>query len=553
MATTVLASGNFNIWTNYGDTFNAVEYDIILDIFGSRKTLEVAVHGGAGSMLSATYDGATKSLINDSNQYYTCSFTYNKSARQVVLSISGDGTSSYIESSGNTKYYITLNSAPTVSFDTLPTLYAGKTASIKWTTSDAEGDTVYTTKLVRYYKASGASSYTSTTLISSQTTSKARVDTIPNSIGGSVYYVVTVKDAYDATASATSATKTIEKANSAPTTPGIPTPSGEIKGGETVNLTWTASTDVDGNLSGYQLEVSLDGGSWTQIYSGSTNSYSSYVVPFGTETIAFRVRAYDTNSAYSSYATSITYAVINFVPAILGYTTVSSVSKELTGVGYACIDGVWKDLVRSYVCVGNAWKSLNGGLDITFLPEGFTRLSYIQSTGTQYIDTGYVVDENDVLELQYEVTKAVNNGDNFLFGSRTQDDGYGLWCSLYGTSYRWYVRFGLNSSKQAESTEDQRSGVLQLSKGSFVVNGTQVVALNYTTMPLGTLTLFGRMSGDGTYRGGYMRCYGFKITRNSAVILDLIPVLDGNNVPCMYDKVHGEPLYNQGSDEFFYA
>lgn len=145
--------------------------------------------------------------------------------------------------------------------------------------------------------------------------------------------------------------------NTAPSESGTPSVPSEIIGGESTSISWTASTDADGNLSGYQLEVSLDGGSWTQIYKGSSRSYS-YVVPEGTETIAFRVRAYDSASEYSSYATTSTFTVIN--RKIKGTVNINGVQRELTGAGYINIGGVLRDISDSGVNIGGTIKSLKG-------------------------------------------------------------------------------------------------------------------------------------------------------------------------------------------------
>lgn len=141
--------------------------------------------------------------------------------------------------------------------------------------------------------------------------------------------------------------------NVAPTTPGKPTFTSEIKGGDSITVTWTASTDENSNLSGYQLYVSLSGGSWTSVYIGSSTSVS-YTVPEGTETIAFLVRAYDALSAYSSYATSTTVTVSN--GGISGYVNINGTNKELTGEGYVTIGGVQKEIVGAYVNIGGVWK-----------------------------------------------------------------------------------------------------------------------------------------------------------------------------------------------------
>ena len=35
--------------------------------------------------------------------------------------------------------------------------------------------------------------------------------------------------------------------------------------------------------------------------------------------------------------------------------------------------------------------------------------------------------------------------------------------------------------------------------------------------------------------------------------IDLIPVLDKNNIPCMFDKVTKQFFYNQGTGQFLYG
>ena len=48
-------------------------------------------------------------------------------------------------------------------------------------------------------------------------------------------------------------------------------------------VSWSASTDEQGNLEGYVVERSVNGGtSWTQIYQGSALSTAN-TVPFGAQ------------------------------------------------------------------------------------------------------------------------------------------------------------------------------------------------------------------------------------------------------------------------------
>ena len=99
--------------------------------------------------------------------------------------------------------------------------------------------------------------------------------------------------------------------NTAPTTPGSITIPSSIQGGSTITVQWTASTDAENNLDGYKVERSTDGGSsWSQIYQGSSLSTTN-TVPAGTNTVMYRVKAYDTQGLESGYKISSQVTVIN--------------------------------------------------------------------------------------------------------------------------------------------------------------------------------------------------------------------------------------------------
>ena len=99
--------------------------------------------------------------------------------------------------------------------------------------------------------------------------------------------------------------------NTAPTTPGSISVPSTIHGGTTISISWEASTDAESNLSGYKLECSTDGGStWAQIYQGSAVK-ATHAVTFGTATVTYRVKAYDSGGLESGWKTSAKVTVIN--------------------------------------------------------------------------------------------------------------------------------------------------------------------------------------------------------------------------------------------------
>lgn len=100
------------------------------------------------------------------------------------------------------------------------------------------------------------------------------------------------------------------RAPSAPPTITVPT---DVRGGESLTVTWGTSTDDDGNLSGYILERQYNGGTWEQIYKGINKTYTDAITK-GWESVAYRVKAYDSANAQSAYTTSATRTVVNNTP-----------------------------------------------------------------------------------------------------------------------------------------------------------------------------------------------------------------------------------------------
>ena len=104
--------------------------------------------------------------------------------------------------------------------------------------------------------------------------------------------------------------------NQAPTAPSSITVPSEVLGGENLSISWAASTDPDGNLSGYVLERKAGSGTWAQIYKGSSRSYTD-AITYGWTSVQYRVKAYDSAGAESAYTTSAVRTVTNNRPPVI--------------------------------------------------------------------------------------------------------------------------------------------------------------------------------------------------------------------------------------------
>lgn len=175
--------------------------------------------------------------------------------------------------------------------------------------------------------------------------------------------------------------------------------------------------------------------------------------------------------------------------------------------------------------------------------ETYTRLTYIECNGQQYIDLGYVVKEDDIIESNFILTK-VASADHFLFG--TADANNGLWYEIYSTTA--YVRFGSSSSTSVSSSGYKYS--VALSKESVKI-GTGTTSLSYNGMPTTPINLFASRSRDGeAYSFGHYRCTKFRITDSNGVVMDLVPAKrDSDGVVGMLDIVSGT-FYTSAKEPF---
>lgn len=116
-----------------------------------------------------------------------------------------------------------------------------------------------------------------------------------------------------------SSCQTGAQTNTAPSVPASIAVPSEIKGGDTIIIQW--GTSSDSNLSGYILQKKTDSGAWSQIYKGSSRSFSD-TVAVGTGTVQYRVKAYDSYGVESGYKTSNLITVVNnSTPVISGKDT----------------------------------------------------------------------------------------------------------------------------------------------------------------------------------------------------------------------------------------
>lgn len=177
--------------------------------------------------------------------------------------------------------------------------------------------------------------------------------------------------------------------------------------------------------------------------------------------------------------------------------------------------------------------------------DTYTRLTYIECDGQQYINTGYVVQEDDVIEMMYISTSSAST-DKALYGC--YDENGNLWFSLYSNT--GYVRFG--SSASASVTNARMTYRLVMEKSSVVLDSANSATPDFVGLPQVPLYLFARnakSTGVGMY--GYCRCCDFSIKKNNGVsVMHLKPCKrDSDGAIGMLDLVSGKFFAGEGDAE----
>ena len=188
------------------------------------------------------------------------------------------------------------------------------------------------------------------------------------------------------------------------------------------------------------------------------------------------------------------------------------------------------------------------------IPNGFQRVAYLESTETQYIDTGFALTANSTLDFTF---------------SPNEQSGLNLWfCGSYTTNTK-LTGFRITSSTSLQGYIDNTSSIsvsgsnigkkyhCVMNSTNWSVNGTDGTSATQVAGRC-NLTIFGWNAGQNTsspsIRGMCSaKMYYFKISDNGVLVRDLIPCIDPLGVPCLYDLVGKKPYYNQGTGEFTYG
>lgn len=181
------------------------------------------------------------------------------------------------------------------------------------------------------------------------------------------------------------------------------------------------------------------------------------------------------------------------------------------------------------------------------LPEGYTALEYIQSSGTQYIDTGRKLTQDSDITIDFSIVGEINRSAG-IFGSRQSASKNNLTLfqnadvKVLSGDFSEYQkhRFEMASSLERTKIRMNKSGVWV----NDILKKSWSDVADFETPTNGLIFDVGNNNWSGNK--AVMRLYGY--TDGDAQ--RLVPCLDANGVPCLYDLIGKTALYNQGAGSF---
>jgi hypothetical protein len=188
-------------------------------------------------------------------------------------------------------------------------------------------------------------------------------------------------------------------------------------------------------------------------------------------------------------------------------------------------------------------------------PKLVNYIEYIESTGTQYIDTGFIPNQDtrvDIIAAPMSIADA-GTGTGFIpYGAGEGYNSKAFECYTVGGQLEFnyagqYDFLGEPAVQMMHTISHNKNKVTVTANAKQY---TKDFTYGTFTAPY-TITLFA--IHRASMLCGLARIYSCQIYDNGTLIRNYYPCLDPDGVACLYDKVNKEYVYNSGTGSFSYS
>lgn len=217
-----------------------------------------------------------------------------------------------------------------------------------------------------------------------------------------------------------------------------------------------------------------------------------------------------------------------------------------------------KDYTTNFYYPSDYSKCLIYDVQPTLLPSEYQEVEYIESSGTQYINTGLRLKQSHSVEMAIQ---NLTNASAKIFGSRTSatSNNFSILTGLVGGTLSLVTDFqNYNNNRLSVDITNNLNDkyTIKINNSKMSINDTEKAITTYSNFTTPSNAYI--FSASGTYPAGYVnastKLYYCKIWNGTTLVRDYIPCYrKSDNEPGLYDLVNNVFYTNAGSDSFTYG
>lgn len=180
------------------------------------------------------------------------------------------------------------------------------------------------------------------------------------------------------------------------------------------------------------------------------------------------------------------------------------------------------------------------------LPSGYTQLEYIESSGTQYINTRFKPNNNTRVFLAANLT-STPTGNTALFGARTAPNSKNYAMLFIPPSFRSDYNNTYTQTWQITATTKR---TYDKNKETTTIDAISKSYTNALFQADYALYLFAINSAGISQWYASMQMYACQIYDNGTLVRDFVPCKNASGAVGLYDTVEGQFYANAGTGSF---
>ena len=190
-------------------------------------------------------------------------------------------------------------------------------------------------------------------------------------------------------------------------------------------------------------------------------------------------------------------------------------------------------------------------VEVGLLPAGYTKLEYIESTGTQYIDTGFKNNQDTRVVMDVQAT-SIPSTHAWFFGGRTSTSDATMGVFYYASSTKKITADYDGNSQRYKFDSLGATDRLNIdyNKNVLTINSYSKTFTSATFQSTASIALLAANTGGSIAHYVSAKLYSCQIYNNGIPVRDYVPCINPDGAAGLYDLINKQFYANAGSGTF---